>query len=59
MEPVKSKWEDDEAAEPVGKESSSPLPKSSGNDANEGNSAGTRNKESDDSDTDGEIEEKE
>ncbi|WKX99351.1 hypothetical protein Q1695_014326 [Nippostrongylus brasiliensis] len=57
IEPVKSKWEDDDA-DPGGKEpSASPLRKKSGNDDDVG--ASGRNKESEESDTDGEIEEKE
>ncbi|VDL83466.1 unnamed protein product [Nippostrongylus brasiliensis] len=57
IEPVKSKWEDDDA-EPGGKEpSASPLRKRSGGDDEVG--ASGRNKESEESDTDGEIEEKE
>ncbi|XGW15649.1 hypothetical protein V3C99_001247 [Haemonchus contortus] len=62
VEGVKSKWEDDDS-EPAAKEqSSSPSPRSWSNDAPEGHSGNppsSRAKESDESDTDGEIEEKE
>ncbi|PIO76694.1 hypothetical protein TELCIR_01210 [Teladorsagia circumcincta] len=62
VEPVKSKWEDDDSEPATKDRSSSPSTRNWSADASEGNSgnpASARTKESDDSDTDGEIEEKE